>query len=67
MFLGPILTPTAALDYRLSWDLTHPRAGIATRNRTLHLAGLSGRDQGKNSQREQNELSHVVFLSTNLR
>ena len=46
---------------------THPRAGIATGQRTLNFAGLSGRDQGKNSQREQNELSHVVFLSTNLR
>jgi hypothetical protein len=48
-----------------SLGLTHPRAGIATGKRTLNLAGLSGRNQGEYSQREENELSHVVsFLLT---
>jgi hypothetical protein len=48
-----------------SLGLTHPRAGIATRQRTLDFAGLSGRHKGEYSQREENELSHVVsFLLT---
>jgi hypothetical protein len=49
----------------LSLDLTHPRAGIAPWNRPLNLAGLSGRYKGENSQRKENELSHVKsFLLT---
>lgn len=48
-----------------SLGLTHPRAGIATWKRTLNSDGLRGGDKGEYSQREENELSHVVsFLLT---
>ena len=49
----------------LSPGLTHPRARIAPRNRTLNLAGPSGGDKGEYRQREEKELSHVMsFLLT---